>query len=167
MISFLLLMIPMDPSRVPTKPVKTPTQIKIALAPTPVNPIPQKPKPIIIQTPSPVFLQAVSMIGQEPSYAVEEGWCWHFVEDALQQSHSGKSLFGVLNEAIHPQSGDIVFFFLPSKRSPDGLVGHVAIFEGWDKDWVYVINGNGASSSKIIMRDKYPRTAIDNIYKSR
>lgn len=118
--------------------------------------------------PSPVFLQAVSMIGQEPSYAVEDGWCWHFVEDVLQQSHSGKSLlFGDLTKAIHPQPGDIVFFFLPSTRSIDGLVGHVAIFEGWDKDWVYVINGNGASSSKIITRDKYPRTAIDNIYKSR
>lgn len=163
------MMLAADPARVPVKHSDKPKVVVVqqvakveVVKPKPV--VHHKPKAPSI-TPADVLHQAQAMIGTAPVYNTETGWCWHFVEDALHLAHSKVSILDSMIQAKKPVPGDIVFFFLPSTRDPSGIVGHVAIMESMDADWIYVINGNG-SSSKLITRDRYKRAYVDTFVHS-
>lgn len=163
------MMLAADPARVPVKPADKPKVVVVQQV-AKVKVVKPKPKPVSKPkapgiTPADVLHQAQAMINTAPVYNTETGWCWHFVEEALQLAHSPVDILAGQVPTNKPVAGDIVYFFLPSTRDPSGIVGHVAIMESMDADWIYVINGNG-SSSKLITRDRYSRAYVDTFVHS-
>lgn len=92
----------------------------------------------------------------------EIAWCSAF-ENAVWYEYGVKGTGSLMarswlkwtegEKVATPQYGDVVVF----KRGNDPALGHVAFFEKWDNEYIYVIGGN---QSNAVTRAKYPRANL-------
>lgn len=148
-----LVMVAADPPRHITPPPPRPAVSR------PAPKTKAAPKVESLATPARILAHARALVGTQPAYNQDPGWCWAFVDQVLRDLGLPAPVDEAAPTTTRPVPGDVVYFFLPGQAG--GFVGHVGIVEHLDGELVHVIDGNGKTSSTTIARAAYPRSAVD------